>query len=254
MKRNSLKFVLLFCVASLFVGVKCDQWLLENDDLELNRLIACAAECLTNESGMVTNKMPILEMVHHHCFEKEIAVLEPVLEIKSSDTVQLICRDADAVVISVQSNPKSKANDVNSTGELYLVKIVASGDGLPTKMIYMVSDEREKKNLRKKFNLIGFVFYLQSDSAHVKLEGLASDESFNVTVGIVNAKREYRILPDIEVRTLPSMAYRPQTIPSESITLSDFSTDEDPNSLSAYVQWTPADGKDIFLRVLSQQN
>lgn len=76
----------------------------------------------------------------------------------------------------------------------------------------------------------------------MKLEGLASDENFNVTVGIVSAMREYRVLPDIVVRTLPSIAYRPQTIPSESIIISDFATNEEPNLLSAYVQWAPADG------------
>lgn len=85
-------------------------------------------------------------------------------------------------------------------------------------------------------------FTLQSDSAHVKLEDLASDQSFNVKVGRVNAMRQYRVLPEIVVRTLPSMAYRPHKIPRQSISVSNFYTNENLSSLSAYVVWEPADG------------
>lgn len=244
MKRFILNCTLLFCVANFFVGVKCEQWLLENsrDDLELNRFMACAAECLENESEMVASKMSILETVSYFCHGKKFAPLKPVIESKSSETVQLLCRDVDTVVISVQTNSKSRANDAGSTGEFYVVKIDESDGQFPSRMVYMVSEvkKREKKWL-KKLDLMDFGI-LQSDSAHVKLEGLSPNESFNVTVGIVNAMREYRVLPEIVVRTLPSVTYRPQAIPSESITVGDFATDEDPNSLSAYVHWTPADG------------
>lgn len=146
MKQFIFKCVFLLCVASLFVGVKCDQWLLDNsrDDLELNQFIACAAEFLRNESDLLANKMPILEAVYHFCHEKEFAALTPVIESKSSEIVQLICRDADAVVISVQSNAKSNPKDADFTRELYVVKVEESGDQLPSKVIYMVSEETEK--------------------------------------------------------------------------------------------------------------
>lgn len=55
--------------------------------------------------------------------------------------------------------------------------------------------------------------------------------------------RQYRHLPHmIDVRTLSSKLYRPATISKQSIIVSNFTIDEDPNKLQAYVQWLPADG------------
>lgn len=54
-----LKWVLVFCAATRFGGVKCDQieWFTFkhlHDDLELVQIIGCAAECMKNSTENVS--------------------------------------------------------------------------------------------------------------------------------------------------------------------------------------------------------
>lgn len=155
MKRFFFKFVLPFFIANHFVVVKCYQWRMENSRVNVE-LIAYVAECMKNEFEIKTYEKPVLEDVTRFCLSKEFALLKPVIESKSNETVQLICHDADTVVISVQSGSELKANDAGFTAELYVVKVEESGDQLPSKMIHVVSGEK----IEEKWDLIGFVFYI----------------------------------------------------------------------------------------------
>lgn len=53
-----MKYVHLFCVAALFIKMKCDQLLVENweDDLLLNRTIGCTAVCMQDNPAYVSNR------------------------------------------------------------------------------------------------------------------------------------------------------------------------------------------------------
>lgn len=89
-------------------------------------------------------------------------------------------------------------------------------------------------------------FIRQADSVYVKMENLKVNTSYNVSVSIYNAMLEYRHLLDMKsLRTLPSKTYHPQIIPEESIKLSEFTINENPQLLNVYVHWAPADGMDF---------
>lgn len=95
----------------------------------------------------------------------------------------------------------------------------------------------------------------QSDAAYVKLENLTVNTIYNVSVSIFKSMHEYRYLADtIMVRTLPSMAYRPQIIPNEHLKISNFTIDDDPKLLSAYLQWAPAEGMCFSIIFLPTQH
>lgn len=187
-----------------------------------------------------------MEECHQRCSETEIALLKPMVEIESNETIRLICRDADTIVIEVQTNIKLKSTDTHFTGELYIVKYQESGNRSAPKMFYVVREKRECFFffLREETRTHFYNFHIrQSDSAYVTIENLAVNTSYSASVSIVDAMRQYRHLTHmIDVRTLPNKSYRPATISKESIIVSDFTIDEDPNKLAAYVQWSPADG------------
>lgn len=84
-------------------------------------------------------------------------------------------------------------------------------------------------------------YLLQSLSPYVKVQNLTVDTIYNVSVKVFTEK-SHHLLSMCEVRTLSSRTYHPKTIPSESIILSNFTANENPKLLSAYVQWKPADG------------
>lgn len=172
----------------------------------------------------------------------EFSSSTPLNESKTNETFRLICRDADAMIIEVQTNNEWKSDEANSIRELFVVKTQENGNQPTPIMNYLVSEKREKVK-QSVCALIRYCFCRQSDSAHIKMENLAVNTSYNVTVSIVNAKREYRHLAEtMVVHTLSSKSHRPKTILNESIVLSDFSIGEDPHSLSAFVLWKPADG------------
>lgn len=79
---------------------------------------------------------------YDRCSEKQISLLIPMTESKSNETIQLICRDADAFVIEVQTNIKLKSVNVNDTGELYVVKFHESENRFAPERIYVVTEKQ----------------------------------------------------------------------------------------------------------------
>lgn len=157
-------------------------------------------------------------------------------ETKSNETIRLICCDADAIVIEVQSNVKRESSEF--IGEVYAVRILENRNRIAS-MVYVVSGGGETGE-----NSLSISYFIwQADSAVVRLENLASNTSYDVSVSIVNPMLVYRSLPVMNaVRTLPSQAHRPQVIPQERIKLRHFTMSKNPNLLDVEVQWEPAEG------------
>lgn len=164
-----------------------------------------------------------------------MALLEPLIETSSDETFRLICRDAEAVDIEVQSNVTPES------GELYAVRVLENDNQFASSVVYIVSGQAQLCYENGLAQIKCFV--RQTDSAYVKVNELALNTSYNMTVSIFNAMMEYRHLPNtMPVRTLPSRKYRPQIIPGESIDVSQFTINENPKVADVYVKWAPAEG------------
>lgn len=82
----------------------------------------------------------------------------------------------------------------------------------------------------------------------MRLDNLALNTSYDVTVSIVNALQLYRSLPDMNTaRTLPSKTHKPQVIPEESIKLRNFTISENPMLLNVDIEWEPAEGMRLMI-------
>lgn len=69
-------------------------------------------------------------------------MIKPMNQTESNETFRLICLDADAIVIEVESNVKREPNEANFNGELYVVQMLGNGDRFASKVVYVVSGGR----------------------------------------------------------------------------------------------------------------
>lgn len=83
-----------------------------------------------------------------------------MVEIESNEIIRLICRDANAIVIEVQTNIKLKSNDTHFTGELYIVKYQENRNRFTSKMFYVVSEKRMIFFFRRKETRIHFIIFI----------------------------------------------------------------------------------------------
>lgn len=82
-----------------------------------------------------------MEECYEQCEQKQntIGLLKPVTETKSNDTFRLICRDAEAIVIEVQSKVKRITYDSTFNGEVYVVRVVEKKNPTALEAVYVVS-------------------------------------------------------------------------------------------------------------------
>lgn len=89
-----------------------------------------------------------METCYQQCTEKPIALLKPMAETESNETIRLVCRDADAIAIEVRSNMIRDSNEANFINELYVVRILETNNRFASKVVYIVSRKMKIDEIR----------------------------------------------------------------------------------------------------------
>lgn len=149
-----LKYLQLVCFAVLFDQISCDQLQMGNmnDDKLTSQTIACTAMCLRDRQETVSDEIvsmltniewlililyirteQLLERCYRECSDGKIADLPSVTQKSSNETIQLICRESDSMVIRILTVIEEDADDV-----LYLLRFHENTTGIIPKNYYIV--------------------------------------------------------------------------------------------------------------------
>lgn len=187
----------------------CEQLAIEDsqDDLQLNLVSGCVAACMTE--NWTEN---ILSNCYDECSHANLTDTKQT-ESYGNETVRLVCREADSLIIEIVDYSMDKQEFNHS---IVLLKIQANNIE-PVQRIVYIADDRM-----------------------VKIENLQKNTSYTVVGGIFSVDNlQYRQFKSVNsFDTLPSTDYIPQMIQSDSIRL-NFTWQN--NSLRTLIQWKPTD-------------
>lgn len=202
-------------VALLFGTVLCERLVIEAppDDIELNQMGECIANCMTQD------KTRTMAKCHLECMWTNRTKVMSFVEFFGNETIQLVCREADSFTVEISDfQMENHKYPEHAKRSVFLLK------------------------LQEKFNKSAEQLVYIADDSIIKFENLKKNMSYNV-IGRAFSGNFYQTLESANsFITLPSADYIPQMIQRDSIKL-NFTWQNDSSNLQTTIQWAPTEDR-----------
>lgn len=166
-------------------------------EIILDGELGCAAACMDTNSSA---PFPI-------CFKGCKTSNQTVTKISSNESLRLICREADTLVIEISSG------DQQQKGVLFVLKL---RDNVSSESIYV------------------------TNSTIARITKLQPNTSYTIEASVYTANFKYRHIPSTaSFKTLETFDYVPDTILNESIKIRYAAADDGESELVTTIEWAP---------------